>query len=192
MIEILMVLAISSILLLIVQTFFSRSVRTTIKGQDNLDTIRAASRLFRELRKDLLACHSIKVPDAASCTIEVGDDVIPALPDDANRISFCSRGATVTYSLEAKPGGGKYIKHLIETVDQPDRIKEFGVPRMLAFKAQQIWKKQQIYSGAPFTEGQVLIEIEIDSEDERFPSKKLKLSNFFISSQLSASKWNYY
>lgn len=192
LVEILMVLAIASVLLMVMQTFFYRSVKSTIKGQDNLDTIRAASQLFRELRKDLLACHSIKVPDAASCTIEVGDEVIPPFPADANKISFRSQGETVTYSLEEKPDGRKYIKRLVESATHPDMIKEFGVPRMLGFKALQIWKKQQIYSGAPFTEGQVLLEIEIDSEDKRFPSKNLKLTSFFISSQLSASKWNYY
>ena len=63
MVEALVITVVGSILLLTIQTLFSRSVKSTLKGQDNLETIRAASQLFSELRKDLLACHSIKVPD---------------------------------------------------------------------------------------------------------------------------------
>jgi hypothetical protein len=191
MVEALTITLVGALLLWSFQSFFSGGVKSTLKGQDNLETIRSASQLFMEMRKDLLACQSVTVAGTASFTMGVGDTAVPAFPADATFIAFESRNATVTYELTTRADGKKFI---LKTTDSGGVIKnqEFGVPRMVSFKAIHIAKWQQLFPAARYLEKQVLVEVELDSKDKRFPTKNLKLTTFFISSQMSSSNWNYF
>lgn len=191
LIEILVSCIILSIIAVSVPYFFTQGVRSTMKGQDNLETIRAASALFADLRKDLLACESIVVVPGASITLGIGASCLPEIPSNADTLAFCFRGATVTYAIETNAEGKKFVNRVFVD-DHSKRNKEFAVPRVKSFKAMQIWKTQQIFPANPFLESQLLVTLEIDSMDKRFPTKYLKLSSFFISNQMSSSHWNYF
>lgn len=190
LVETLVVVAVATTLFLVAQALLSRSVRSTMKGQDNLETIRAASILFSEIKRDLLACSGIKVAPGASCYLAVGNLTLPPIPVGAEELSLVSRAATITYTLEAAPGGKKLVRRS-EEVAGVTKHRDFGVPRMISFLAQEITKEQQVFAGGASPVKQVRIEIELDSQDKRFPSRSVRLSSFFISSQMSASNWNY-
>jgi len=191
LVEALVAVLVASMVILAVQTFFSHGVKTSIKGQDNLETIRAAAQIFHELRKDMLSCNKITVDDDASCTLNVGATSIPPMSPNGTWIAFSVPGATITYSLQLRADGKAFLEREFKAGTNVT-TSEFAVPRMIAFKVQLIWKIQQIFPGGPFKQGQVLVTIELDSQDKRFPSKSLKLCSFFSTSQLSSSNWNYF
>ncbi|MBI3038209.1 hypothetical protein HYY75_04030 [bacterium] len=43
-----------------------------------------------------------------------------------------------------------------------------------------------------FTQKQVFVRIVVLSKDPRFPTKEVQLTSFFVTSQMSASNWNYF
>mgnify|MGYP001575093991 FL=1 len=192
LVEILVVLAISLMLLSAMQMLFSQGVRSTVKGQDTIDSIRAAGLLFSQLRKDLLACKFIDT-GTASVTVMVG----AALPSPlvyASQIIFSTRTATTTYRMVVSGGKG-YVEREVKAPGKAPEVKPFAVPRMQKFQAVQIWTNHKTHSASlsKIVSNQILIRIEIDSMDPRFPSKTVHLDSFFTSNQKTSSDWwNYY
>lgn len=85
-VEAIMVTVIAVVVMLAVQNIFSHAVKSSLKGQDNLDSIRAASRILSELRKDLLEFKTIAT--------EVGTVEIPSGVDEKKK-SYCSLDGVV-------------------------------------------------------------------------------------------------
>lgn len=193
MVEAIMVTLIASVVLGTMYKTFSSGVRSSMKGTDQLEAIRAASTLFAELRKDLLACQSVDA-DGAAVVMPVGMNALPNPLVFKNKVSFLQRNATTTYSLQMNPDGRGLINRQVYENGTLKNTRQFAVPRMKGFEAVQIFKEQQIAGGGEvFRQGQLLIRIAVDSGDKRFPSGVIHLSSFFITSQLSATTWwNYY
>lgn len=188
LVEMSIVAGLSILLLLFVHQFFSSGVKTTLKGQDTLESIRAASLLFAQIRKDLLACQSVQT-GTASVTMGVSALDLPASVPFSNTLTFCTRNATTTYSLVATPRG-KYILRTFIPTGGTVETKTFGVPRMERFEVLQVWKHHQILTNC-IKPAQILVQIVIDSNDPRTPTKEIRLSSVFISQQLTTSDWNY-
>ncbi len=189
LVELSIVAGLGVLLLLFVHQFFSSGVKNTLKGQDTLESIRAASLLFAHIRKDLLACQSVHT-GAASVTMGVAALDLPTSVPPSDTLTFCARNATTTYSLVSTPQGKYVLRTFTPTVGSTE-TKTFGVPRMERFEVLQVWKNHRILS-TRIKPGQVLVHVVIDSNDPRIPTKEIRLSSVFISQQLTTSDWNYF
>jgi competence protein ComGC len=188
-VEALIVTVIACSLMIAIQAFFSHAVRTTLKGQDNLDSIRAASQIFSSLRKDMLTFTSLSTQGAIS-TISLTSTNIPATATFSQILRIKKPKEVVTYSLVTS-GSKKYVERVMQSPDYPTpQRKLFGVPRMKDFGVMYVRTPNKINSmikGA----GQLLVKLAIDSENERFATKELNLTSVFFSERLSDSDWNY-
>ncbi len=188
-VEALIVTVIACSLMIAIQAFFSHAVRTTLKGQDNLDSIRAASQIFSSLRKDMLTFTSLSTQGAIS-TISLTSTNIPATATFSQILRIKKPKEIVTYSLVTS-GSKKYVERVMQSPDYPTpQRKLFGVPRMKDFGVMYVRTPNKINSmikGA----GQLLVKLAIDSENERFATKELNLTSVFFSERLSDSDWNY-
>lgn len=193
MAETLVVVLVGSLILIGFQNFFSQGVRSSLKGQDQLESIRAASQLFANLRKDLMACQSVQT-DIPPVMLTSLSTALPSPLTFGDKVSFVQRNATTTYSMVTQPGGRGYISRQVFESGVLKETRSFAVPRMKRFETMQIYKDQQVAAGNPvFRQGQLLVRIAVESGDKRFPSGTVHLSSFFITSQLSATDWwNYY
>lgn len=188
-VEITIVTILSAMIIVLIQSFFSHGVKTTLKGQDTLESTRAASLLFSQMRKDLMACQSVQT-GAASITMGMNAVDLPGGFPVSDTITFCNRNATTTYSLVVTPKG-KYVLRTFTPSVGSTETRQFGVPRMKRFETTQIWKYNRILSTIS-KPGQVLVNVVIDSDDPRIPTKELKLSSIFVSQQLYSTNWNYF
>lgn len=187
--EALVVTVIACSLMIVIQTFFSHVVRTTMKGQDNLDSIRAASQVFSSLRRDMLQFVSLSTQGART-TIALGDSEIPATATFSSILTLKRPDEVITYSLVGS-GGKNYVERVVQSAASPTpQKKRFGVPRMKYFGVVYVKIPNQVNSMMRNV-GQLLVKLTVDSEDARFASKEINLSSVFFSERLSDSDWNY-
>ncbi|MBF0409990.1 MAG: hypothetical protein HQM10_21785 [Candidatus Riflebacteria bacterium] len=193
MVEALMVVLVGSFMMLTANFMLSQGVRTSLKGQDQLETIRAASSVFSQLRKDLLACDSVNTDNVHKVVTESDTllDLAAPLPE---KISFFIRNATTTYSLKIHPKGKSLVRHAYNALGVTERVDEFAIPRMKNFEAIKILKVQRVKTASPkFVQGQLFIRIAVESSDPNIGTSTIKLSSFFVTSQLSSTQWwNYH
>lgn len=189
LVEIVIVAALASLMFFVVQAFFSHGVRSTVKGTDTLESIRAASSLFSSIKSDLGACFAVDT-QGPTCSLTTADTTLPAAGVTfSNVLVFSQTGATVTYRLEAVGTSGSQVRRTEENLTLGTTTKTFGVPRMESFQALFIKKMHEIGSDQ-FELPQVLVRVVVKSTDPRFPSKEVALMSVFCSSQLSGSNWN--
>lgn len=188
-VEALIVTVIACSLMISIQMFFSHAVRTTMKGQDNLDSIRAASQIFSSLRRDMLTFTSLSTQGAIS-TIALGSSEIPATATYSKILRLKKPDETVTYSL-VSTGGKNYVERVVQSPAYPTpQKKRFGVPRMKDFGVMYIRTPNKVNSVVKSV-GQLMVKLAIDSENERFATKELNLTSVFFSERLADSDWNY-
>jgi len=202
LVEILVVLTLSALLLLGVSTFSARTTLVTAKGQDNLETVRTAAALLRELRRDLQAGRRVSTrifdgPDLASHTLD--DRAAPEAVDLAGlasspqiiiqtgeelvRYVFLAESNGILREVNRPAGPGEWTP-------LPERTQIFGLPRIQSFAATQIWQRQQVSPALQTMEGQVLVHLVCDSADPRFPSRKLVISSFLGIGRPTEGLWN--
>lgn len=186
--EALVVTVIACSMMIVVQSIFSHTVRVTMKGQDNLDSIRAASQIFSSLRRDMLNFVTLST-GGAKTTIAVGESEIPATATYSQILSLKKPTERITYSL-VESGGKHYVERVLQSAGSPPQKRTFGVPRMKDFGVLYVRTPNQIGSLIKNV-GQLVVKIAIDSEDARFPSAEVKLSSVFFSDRLADSDWNY-
>lgn len=187
--EAMVVTVIACGLMIVIQGLFSHTVKVTMKGQDNLDSIRAASQLFSSLRRDMLQFVSLST-GGAKTTIDLGEDEIPDTATYSKILSLKKQTERITYSL-VENSGKNYVERVLQTAANPaPQRKLFGVPRMKDFGVLYIRTPNKINSLVKSV-GQLLVKITVDSEDARFPSREVKLSSVFFSDRLADSDWNY-
>lgn len=188
-VEAMVVTVIACGLMIVIQSFFSHAVRVTMKGQDNLDSIRAASQLFSSLRRDMLQFVSLST-GGARATIAMGEEELPATATFSSILSLKKQDERVTYSL-VDNGGKSYIERVVQGPAFPTPQRRlFGVPRMKEFGVLYVRIPNKINSLVKNV-GQVLVKITVDSEDPRFPAAEIKLCSAFFSDRLADSDWNY-
>ncbi|MBF0543114.1 MAG: hypothetical protein HQM08_01710 [Candidatus Riflebacteria bacterium] len=193
MVEALVIVLIGSFMMITINFMLSQGVRSSLKGQDQLETIRAASSVFSQLRKDLLACDSIDTDGVEKVVSET--DTLLNLPSSLpQKVSFFARNATTTYSILAKPRGKCLLRVVYDSLGNISTSGEYAVPRMKNFEAIKIVKVQQVKTGSPkFVQSQLFIRIALESNDPRISTSTVNLSSFFVTSQLSSTQWwNYH
>ena len=188
-VEAMIVTVIACSLMIVIQSLFSHTVKVTMKGQDNLDSIRAASQLFSSLRRDMLQFVSLST-GGARATIALGNSEIPDTATFSTILTLKKQTDRITYTL-VENGGKNYIERVLQTPSNPaPQRKLFGVPRMKDFGVIYLLSPNKINSLVKNV-GQLLVKVTVDSEDTRFPSKEVKLTSVFFSDRLADSDWNY-
>jgi len=188
-VEAMIVTVIACSLMIVIQSLFSHTVKVTMKGQDNLDSIRAASQLFSSLRRDMLQFVSLST-GGARATIAPGNYEIPDTATFSTILTLKKQTDRITYTL-VENGGKNYIERVLQTPSNPaPQRKLFGVPRMKDFGVIYLLSPNKINSLVKNV-GQLLVKVTVDSEDTRFPSKEVKLTSVFFSDRLADSDWNY-
>lgn len=189
LVEAMIVTVIACSLMIVIQTFFSHTIRVTLKGQDNLDSIRAASQLFSSLRRDMLQFVSLST-GGANTSIPMGDEQIPATATYSSILTLKKENEKVTYSL-VNDGGKSYVERVAQSPAFPaPQRRLFGVPRMKDFGILYVRVPNKINSLIKNV-GQLLVKVTVDSEDPRFPTAEINLSSIFFSDRLTDSDWNY-
>ena len=188
MVEAIIVTVLGAMMFFVVQAFFSHGVRSTVKGSDTLESIRAASSLFSSLKTDLGACFAVDTAGAYS-SMGVADTDLPITATFSQELVFSMTGATATYRLEADPAGGFFVKRTEETLTSGTTTKSFGVLRMKRFEVLFLNKMNKL-GFLTFSLPQIVVQVVVDSSDPRFPAREVKLTSVFCSSQLSSSNWN--
>lgn len=188
-VEAMIVTVIACGLMIVIQSLFSHTVKVTMKGQDNLDSIRAASQLFSSLRRDMLQFVSLST-GGARATIALGSSEIPDTATFSTILTLKKQTDRITYTL-VENGGKNYIERVLQTSSNPaPQRKLFGVPRMKDFGVLYVLSPNKVNSLVKNV-GQLLVKVTVDSEDARFPSKEVKLTSMFFSDRLADSDWNY-
>ncbi len=188
-VEAIIVTVIACSMMIVIQSLFSHTVKVTMKGQDNLDSIRAASQLFSSLRRDMLQFVSLST-GGARATIALGSSEIPDTATFSTIITLKKQTDRITYTL-VENGGKNYIERVLQTPSNPaPQRKLFGVPRMKDFGVLYVLSPNKVNSLVKNV-GQLLVKVTVDSEDARFPSKEVKLTSVFFSDRLADSDWNY-
>ncbi len=188
-VEAMIVTVIACGLMIVIQSLFSHTVKVTMKGQDNLDSIRAASQLFSSLRRDMLQFVSLST-GGARATIALGSSEIPDTATFSTILTLKKQTDRITYTL-VENGGKNYIERVLQTPSNPaPQRKLFGVPRMKDFGVLYLLSPNKVNSLVKNV-GQLLVKVTVDSEDARFPSKEVKLTSVFFSDRLADSDWNY-
>lgn len=187
-VESIIVAFIACSMMIIIQAFFSHGVRSTIKGSDTIESIRAASVLFTQMRKDLMACSFIETSGAITY-MDVSATQLPDTATFSEQITFSTHVATITYFLTNDETGKKYVERRKLDISGTLERKKFGVPRMKNFETLKLIKQNKI-AGAHWNPSQIIINVVVDSEDPRMPTKEIKLNSVFVSYQLAASNWN--
>lgn len=189
LVETMIVTIIASSLMIVIHAFFSHAVRSTMKGQDNLDSIRAASKIFSSLRQDLLQFNTLDT-NGAITTVALGDTDLPGTATYSSMIELKRPKETITYSL-IDNSGKKFVERIKQNLTTGDtNQKLFGVPRMKEFKIMYIKTPNQINS-ITRNVGQIMVNLVIDSDDKRFASKEINLTSVFFSEKLTDSDWNF-
>ncbi len=188
-VEAIIVTVIACSMMIVIQSLFSHTVKVTMKGQDNLDSIRAASQLFSSLRRDMLQFVSLST-GGARATIALGSSEIPDTATFSTILTLKKQTDRITYTL-VENGGKNYIERVLQTPSNPaPQRKLFGVPRMKDFGVLYVLSPNKVNSLVKNV-GQLLVKVTVDSEDARFPSKEVKLTSVFFSDRLADSNWNY-
>jgi len=188
-VEAIIVTVIACSMMIVIQSLFSHTVKVTMKGQDNLDSIRAASQLFSSLRRDMLQFVSLST-GGARATIALGSSEIPDTATFSTILTLKKQTDRITYTL-VENGGKNYIERVLQTPSNPaPQRKLFGVPRMKDFGVLYVLSPNKVNSLVKNVE-QLLVKVTVDSEDARFPSKEVKLTSVFFSDRLADSDWNY-
>ncbi len=188
-VEAMIVTVIACSLMIVIQSLFSHTVKVTMKGQDNLDSIRAASQLFSSLRRDMLQFVSLST-GGARATIALDSFEIPDTATFSTILTLKKQTDRITYTL-VENSGKNYVERVLQTPSNPaPQRKLFGVPRMKDFGVLYLISPNKVNSLVKNV-GQLLVKVTVDSEDARFPSKEVKLTSMFFSDRLADSDWNY-
>lgn len=189
LIEAVIAALISCSVMLGMHLIFSQTVRVVIKGQDNLDSFRAASQIFSSLRNDLRDFVSI-APGGAKISLGFNESEIPDNSEYSKVLKIRKQTGQVTYRL-IESDGKQYVERNFDgSSEEPRQRRLFGVPRMKDFGVLYV-KSQNRFDALPKNVGQLVIKVTIDSEDKRFASKEINLNSVFFSDRLTDDDWNH-
>jgi type II secretory pathway pseudopilin PulG len=188
LVEAMMVTVIAVFVMMSMQGLFSHAVRSSLKGQDNLETMRAASRIFSELRKDLLEFKSLATAvDSVEIPVDkwsIGDDI-----EFSTILQIERKNEVIVYSL-CEENGRKYVERASQEPGSPVKRVSFGVPRMKSFEVVYLKIENNSLAGTEKS-GQIVVNLVIQSDDPRFPTQKLSVSSSYFPEKLQETDWNY-
>ncbi len=187
--EVVFVVLLASLVASIISNVFFQGFRQTAKGTDRLDSIRAFSLLAEAIRKDVANSLKITPPPTELYPEEL---LIPGDVEMASSLGVdLSEGGKVEYSMvpgtASKASSIQRVQRnpLGETVSQ----KLFAAGRTRSFKVLHLVKRVNV-GGLAQELDHVLVQIDLDSQDPRFPANTLTFFHVFVSDRLPGSSWN--
>lgn len=178
---------IASLIMLVIQSLFSHSVRSALKGEDSLDSIRAASRLFAVLQSDFMQLTKIDTYGATS-TVPQNTYEIPSTAIYGEGFTVHTRLSIIKYSLVTS-ANGKFIERE-EKIGANIKKRRFGIPRIKEFEVLLVTIKNKV-GGIVKENSQILVNLVVQSQNKNFPASEIKLSSLFFPDRLTTSDWNY-
>lgn len=187
-VEALVVTLLASLIMMAFQGFYTQMVRSSLKGDDSLDSFRAAHRLFLAIQKDLESFNDIST--TAVTTVPAGSNLLPATTVFASSLIINGKNNKIAYNLTGTPGKQTVERVETSTQNNSTQKKLFGVSRIRGFEVAYI-KKNELVGNSPKVFAQVLISVVVQSENAMFPTEEVKMTTTFFPEHLSASDWNY-
>jgi len=187
LVESVIVALVVSLIMYTIQALFTHSVKSALKGEDSLDSIRAASKLFSSLQTDFMQITNVST-QGAICSIPIGSHAIPTTATYSSILEIGNRVATVTYDI-VTDSSGKHIER-VEQSGGGSKTRNFGIPRIKKFEVLIVQVKNKL-GGADKINSQVLVNVVVKSQNKNFPSSEIKLSSFFFPDRLTTTDWNY-
>ncbi|MFZ5952791.1 MAG: hypothetical protein ACOYXC_18960 [Candidatus Rifleibacteriota bacterium] len=186
LLEAVIISALTIMVFFFIQSFFSHTVKTSIKGQDNLDSIAAACKILSEMHKDLQEFEQIHM-DVDQAEISTEDESIDPDTTYATILFIEKRDHGITYGLNEQGGTAMIEKSSITRKEI--RQKSIGGARIKSFDLLNVINENSSFAGMD-TYGQVAINLLVQSDNPNFPSKKIEISTAFFPEMLQESDWN--
>jgi type II secretory pathway pseudopilin PulG len=198
LIELIAVAAIISVVIVSVQAFFMTGLRSSVKGQDSLDSSRTLGKILNQIRTDIASARYIETSlppleiDAGSAFSDWNN--LPFSPD----ITMVSTEGKVKYRFENSQSGnatsnGKIIREITDHDDIVLESQQIGNGRIQSMNAARIDLEQRAESACAnkFRQVFLVVQIGISSDDQRFPAKVIDQTSIF-STFAGRSIWNRY
>ncbi len=186
--EIVIVVCLVSMVLLTLFAFFSHGVRTTVKGKDRLDSIRAVTILLARMKEDLANCTAIQGTGPPLILYEEEDQ----LPDEAvfsPQLTFQTGKRRVTYRQEQAPGGGSsWVERIVESPESGRQSERFGIPRIRTFELCHAVRAFRAGT-VPLAADLVFLNLVLDTNDPRFPGSRLNFRHVLVPNRLPGTDW---
>jgi len=187
--EIVIVVSLVSMIMLTIFAFFSSGVRSTVKGKDRLDSIRAMTLLLADMKKDIANAEKI---EAENLPLQIGETE-DLFPDDVvydRKVTFTGKDGIFSYSQgAAAKGESSFVLRSGKNARGEDVYEKFGVPRINSFEVLHVIKKGK-FGSLPQDFNQVLIKMVLDSNDPRLPEDKLYFTHVLVPNRLPGSDWS--
>lgn len=180
---------ISAFLMVVIQNFYSQMVRTSLKGDDSLDSFRAAHRLFNSIKKDLESFDKVDT-DGAICNVDVMQNSLPATATFSSKLTIAAGRKRIEYSRIGNDEKFSIERTETDLLDNSVKRREFGVAKIRSFEVLTIIKKQK-KGNSESSFAQLMSNLVVKSDDQLFPAEEIRLTNTFFPEQLVSSSWNY-
>lgn len=189
-VEALVVVLVGSMMFIAFDTLVSSGVRNSMKGMDIVDSIRAANQLFAQIRRDLRSSKTVNT-SGTPLKLPVGTSALPDLSTNfGSDLEFASQNATISYNLRTLPQGPSYVTRQVLTEGTVTSTRDFAVPRIKLFRVAKISQDQRVKSGYQiFGQDQLYVQVELESNDPKFPKGRIALSSFFVTGQMTETGW---
>jgi len=189
LVEAVIAVLVSCAVMLAVHLIFSHTVRVTMKVQDNLESTRAVSQIFSSLRNDLRDFVSLS-PGGAKISLSFGETQVPETAEFSQVLKITKQVDRITYRL-IESGGKRYVERTVDgSAGEAGPRRLFGVPRMKDFGVLYV-KSQNRFDALLKNVGQLIVRVTVDSEDQRFASKEVRITSVFFSDRLADDDWNH-
>ena len=159
-----------------------------MKGDDAVDSFRAASRLFSQIQSDLEEFNNLTTHGAVSI-VASRDFEIPETASFSSKLTLNVGSRAIEYSV-IEEANGKTVQRLVTNNGAQESRRLFGVARIKAFEVGYLIK-QEIIGGVEKSFGQLLTNVVVKSENKNFPTSEVKLTSNFFPERLGATEWNY-
>ena len=195
--EVVLAVLISTMVMLAAYALFSQTMKTSIKGTDTTETIRSASSLIADIRRDLLECRTIlENPPLPTIRVTNQENTLPAVEMNTGspEITFSSLAGQVTYSFSPVPGGKpSTVKRTSALSSGGTAVREYAAGRMVSFRVFRVLIDQKVTDDPQdpdlYQNGFLLLDLRLDSQDPRFPSTNLAMTTFIGADQMASSTW---
>jgi competence protein ComGC len=186
--EAVLVTLIASLLMLVFQSFFVNFIRNSMKGDDAVDSFRAASRLFSQIQRDLEEFNDLTTHGAVSI-VGSGEFNIPPTATFSSRLTLNVGARAIEYSV-IEETNGKTVQRLVTNNGTQESRRLFGMARIQNFEV-AYFIKREIIGGVEKSFGQLLTNVVVKSENKNFPTSEVKLTSNFFPERMGATEWNY-
>lgn len=198
MIEVLIGALILVIVIALIYRVMLAGIQSSVKGQQDLDSIRTAGKLLNVLRKDVLTAKFVESSETET-VLEPGQ----AFPEwnDLNftsDIMLVSQDQNISYHFNQTQSKGKQVKGNIcrEVSDDTGKIiktENFGDDNIREVGIAKILLRQKVCSDSKgiYNQGFLVVRIKVAADEERLAKKEIDLISI-LAYYAERAVWNRY